>query len=99
MTTCNYDRDCSKVPFPSKCVEYCLERLLRTATLEETQLILGLDTNTAEAIFNTYNTTSVNSFEDLRNRLTTEQVANLINKFKQINQSQLNYFRRRQDER
>ena len=99
MATCDYLRDCSKVPIPSKCIEYCLERLLRTATLEEKQLILGLDRNTAQAVFAAYNRSPINSFDDLRRSLTNEQIDHLLGRFKQINQFQLNYFRRNRIER
>ena|SRR5690242_16847450 len=99
MATCNYVRDCLKVPIPSRCVEYCLENFLRTTTLEEKQLILGLDANLAKAISTAYSISFINSFDDLRRILTTEQVDLLLDKFRQINQFQINYIIRSRDER
>ncbi len=98
-SNCDFKRDCSKVPIPNKCVEYCLERILRNASVEEKQLVLGLEENLAIAIFKAYNASTINSFSDLKRRLTTEQADSLVMKFKTINQFQLNYFNAPRDER
>ncbi|MBZ0099715.1 MAG: hypothetical protein K8F30_11550 [Taibaiella sp.] len=42
--------DCTKVPFPEECVEYCIERILRVATPEEKQLVLGFSPSLAHNI-------------------------------------------------
>lgn len=100
MNDCNYNRDCTKVPIPGKCVTYCLERILRSATIEEKQLILGLDRSLSLVIYNAYNGVSdINSFEDLRRQLTPDQAKALLDRFAQINQFQLNYFRQDRSQR
>ncbi len=100
MSDCDYNKDCSKVPIRGKCVSFCLERILRTATIEEKQLILGLDRTLSLAIHNAYNELKdINSFEDLSTQLTQEQGQTLLTKFKQINQYQLNYFRKNRQKR
>lgn len=97
---CNYLRDCTTVPIPKKCVSFCLEGILRNSTIEENQLILGLDQNLSLAIYNAYNGfKSINSFEDLRTELTSEQAKTLTTKFEQINQFQLNYYMKSSEER
>jgi hypothetical protein len=95
MTPC----DCLMIPIPSECVEYCLEKILKNATVEEKQLILGLDKSLATAIFKAYNTFPINSFTDLKNNLTILQTEILLEKFKNINQFQLNYFNSSPDDR
>lgn len=100
MSDCNYHKDCSKVPIAKKCLPYCLERILRTATIEEKQLIVGLDQNLSQAVYNAYNGfITIDSFEDLSSQLKPEQIATLLNKFEQITQFQLNYFRKSRAER
>jgi hypothetical protein len=100
MSDCDYNKDCSKVPIRKKCVPFCLERTLRTATVEEKQLILGLDQNLSFAIYNAYNgLVDINSFEGLSAQLAPEQIETLLAKFEQINQYQLNYFRKSRSER
>ncbi len=100
MNTCDFSKDCSKIPIPGKCVKFCLERILRNATVEEKQLILGLNKNLSDAIYNAYNGPyDINSFEDLERQLEPQQVENLLESFNKINQYQLNYFLRDRRER
>ena len=100
MSDCDYHKDCSKVPIRKKCVPFCLERMLRYASIEEKQLIIGLDRSLSLIIYNIYNgLVSINSFDDLSAQLTQEQVQILLAKFEQINQYQLNYFRKSRSER
>jgi hypothetical protein len=93
MSNCNYERDCTKVPIPINCCEYCLEKILRNANVEEKQSILGYTKTLADAIFYVYNNYSINSFDDLRRVLTPEQSQEALDKFRNINQVQLDYFR------
>jgi hypothetical protein len=73
--------------------------MLRVATVEEKQLILGLERDLALAIANIYQIYAIDTFEDIEIRLTIEQVKTLIDKFSGINQFQLNYFRKSRAER
>lgn len=98
MEECNFDRDCTRVPIPHKCVDYCLEKILSTATLEEKQLVLGLSKSLALAIYNAYQR-NINSFDDLRQYLSLDEIQQVTEKFLQINQYQLNYFRKPRSER
>lgn len=92
MAECNSE-DCLSAPFPRKCAEYCIERVLRVARPEEKINILGMDRSLAEAIFEAYNSgRPVNSFNDLRNKLTSYQVDSIKEVFNNISQSQLNHF-------
>lgn len=92
MKTCNFKEDCTTVPIDDRCIEFCLERILRSATVEEKQLILGLDATTANDIFNVYQDFSINSFQDLQKYLTVKKTNHIIKKFKSLNQYQLDYF-------
>ncbi len=92
MAECNPEV-CLKIPFPSKCAEYCIERVLRVARPNEKVEILGMDRSLAGAIFEAYNSGNrINSFDDLRDKLTFEQVASIKSIFANISQEQLNYF-------
>lgn len=99
MAECNFDRDCTIVPIPRKCVDYCLEKVLSTATLEEKQLIIGLSKDLAIAIYEAYQSRNINSFDDLRQYLSPTAIQQVTEKFLQINQYQLNYFRKPRSER
>lgn len=97
---CNFNVDCTKIPIPSRCVKFCLEKYLRTLNIVEKQLILGLDKELANAIYTAYNSPlGVNSYEDLESQLSEDQNSVLLNKFKNINQFQLNYFRKSEIQR
>lgn len=91
--------DCSKLPFKKECLKYCIEQILRTATPEEKQLVLGLGKQLTNAIFNAYSKDVVNSFEDLEVLLTPIQIDTLILKFESLSQYQLNYFNKSKRER
>lgn len=92
---CNYLRDCTTVPIPKKCVSFCLEGILRNSTIEENQLILGLNPDLSLAVYNAYNGfRDINLFEDLRAELSSERLETLMAKFEHINQYQLNYFKK-----
>lgn len=92
MAECNPDV-CLSVPFPKKCAEYCMERVLSVARPEEKRSVLGMEDDLAEAIFSAYNTgSSINSFDDLRNKLTPQQIDAIKSIFNNLDQSQLNHF-------
>ena len=91
--SCDFQRDCSKVPFSEECLEFCIEKILRQATIEEKINILRLNEELAHAIYKAYNgPRTISSFNDLKLQLTSEQVQDLLNTFRNINQSQLDYF-------
>jgi len=92
MADCVPSRDCIKDPIRKECREFCLELLLRTATPEEKRLILAYNPSTASAIFYAYNNFDINSFADLRQHLTQEQINEILAKFDRITQFQLDYF-------
>lgn len=92
MAECSSD-DCLSIPFPRKCAEYCIERVLSIARPEEKIKILGMEQSLAESIFKAYNSgRPVNSFNDLRSKLTSQQIASIRMIFDNISQSQLNHF-------
>lgn len=92
MDECNPDV-CLSVPFPRKCAEYCIERVLSVARIEEKINVLGMKRNLAEAIFRAYNTgIPIVTFEDLQNKLTAEQVNLIKMVFYNLKQEQLNHF-------
>lgn len=92
MAECNPEV-CLSIPFPKRCAEYCMERVLSVARPEEKINILGMGRSLAEAIFRAYNTGKpVNTFDDLTKKLTFEQVDSIKMAFGNIDQSQLNHF-------
>jgi hypothetical protein len=99
MANCVASRDCIKDPIRKECREFCLEFLLRTATTEEETLILGYSPGTANAIFSAYNNFYINSFSDLRQYLSQEQVNEILTKFDRVTQFQLDYFQLNRNER
>jgi len=95
MTECNPE-DCLSVPFPRKCSEYCIERILIIAKPDEKINILGMNKRLADAIFRAYNSGfPVTTFNDLQNKLTSEQVNSIKMVFDNLKQSQLDHFIRR----
>lgn len=99
MSDCIATRDCIKDPIKKECRKFCLERILRTATPEEKRLILGYSHTTANAIFNAYNNFLINSYDDLQRHLTQEQEREILAKFDQINQFQIDYFQLSREQR
>jgi len=85
--------DCTKIPFSDDCLEYCIEKILRVATPEEKQNIIGLSKDLAQKIFLAYNAHSINSFYDLRQYISDSEVVDLRNKFKNLNEFQMTYFK------
>ncbi|MDC6386028.1 hypothetical protein D2V93_10820 [Flagellimonas taeanensis] len=96
---CNFDRHCTKVPIPNECIEYCTEKILRLATPDEKQLIIGLDIDLAQKIFMIYNTYSVQSFEDLQRNLSKTEINVLKKAFFDLTQSRLSFFQKSKWER
>lgn len=93
MSDCKPE-DCLDFPIAKKCAEYCMEQFLRIAESHEMISILKMDEDLAEAISEAYNTGSpVNSFEDLRSKLTSEQIASIIATSVNLTESQIHYFR------
>jgi hypothetical protein len=92
MADC-HPRHCAIDPIKAECVDFCLELILRSATVEEKILILGYRPTTAKAILRAYNNYSINDFEDLMRRLTPQQIEEVRAKFLQMSRSQRNYFR------
>ena len=88
----NNDCDCTKIPFSNVCLEYCTEKILRKANRSEKQTILGFDLQLANAIYQAYNTRNINSFTDLKQILDPDQVTTILNSFRSLTQSQLDYF-------
>ncbi len=65
MTDCSF-RDCVIDPIKSECFDFCIELILKTATVEEKVLILGIKNSTANAIFRAYNShPAIENFDDL----------------------------------
>lgn len=90
---CTFEKDCTKIPFPEKCKKFCIERILRNATVEEKKLILGFDSQLAQDILKTYNSHSIRSFDDLQLNLRKDQSEKILNRFSQLSQFQLDYFK------
>ena len=93
MVNCIPEIHCVKAPIDEECVEFCLERILRTATPEEKRLILGYTDGTTNAVFRAYQSRSIYSFGDLVRWLSPDQVQEILGRFRSISQFQLDYFR------
>jgi hypothetical protein len=97
------DCDCTMIPFDDKCLTYCIELILRKnidlilrkASVNEKQTILGFDLDLAQTIYDAYHTGSINNFEDLKNVLTPYQVSTVISTFGSLTQDKLDYFNNR----
>jgi hypothetical protein len=96
---CSLARDCARIPFPEKCRKFCIESVLRVATREEKQLVLGLDAELANRIFSIYQKSEVDSSDKLFAALSEEQTQQLFERFDRITQYQLNYFKKARRER
>lgn len=88
---CDFTRDCIKVPIPQKCLNYCLERILRACTVEEKQLVLGFPNDLAMKIFSIYNKFDINSYKDLSGHLKPSERRFIYYAFRRLSQYQLNY--------
>jgi hypothetical protein len=91
--------DCTKLPFKKECLKYCIELILRNATPEEKQLILGFSKQLASSIYRAYNTRNIQEFEDLERELNSLEIQEIISRFSSLNQTQLNYFNKSKTER
>ncbi|PPL04271.1 hypothetical protein SAMN05444682_10159 [Parapedobacter indicus] len=97
---CNYQLHCTRVPIPKRCLPFCLERILRNATVDEKQLILGIEWKFAYEIFEAYNGhRNIRSFRDLSEVLGESRTELLVEKFRGISQSQLDHFSKSPEER
>jgi len=85
---------CRKAPIPEECIRYCLHNILAEATKEEKQLILGLSSTLTDSIYNAFNNKyePIKNFEDLESSLGIIQSSELLEKFRSLNQYQLDYF-------
>jgi len=99
MANCVPEIHCVKAPIDEECVAFCLERILRTATAEEERLILGYTDGTANAVFRAYQTRSITGFNDLARWLAPDQVQEILHRFREITQFQLDYFRLNRNDR
>ena len=90
MATCDFNRDCLKVPFPKACFDFCMHKILEKITPEQKVEILGLSPTTAQATFYAFNNFRISSFVDLQQYLTIEQIDEISQKFKTLTQGELN---------
>jgi hypothetical protein len=91
--------DCSKVPFSQECTPICIERVLSAATVEEKQLVLGFSSSLAHNIKFIYQNRRVQTFDDIVRDLRDYEIQTILIAFRNLNQYQLNYFNKSQEER
>ena len=94
MANCEIKKDCLSIPFPPKCFDFCIEKILRVATRDDKIRVLGMNEDLAHAIFQAYNNGKkpIRSFNDLKQALSETQIRNIEKIFYNLTQNQLNYF-------
>ncbi|MEM7487388.1 MAG: hypothetical protein AAF348_19440 [Bacteroidota bacterium] len=94
MAKCNPKRDCLIIPFPKKCFDFCVEKILRVSRPVDKINILGMDEDLAQAIFRAYNygAKPIISFDDLESSLNSFQIGQIRMIFHNLSQEQLDHF-------
>ena len=91
MANCTYD-DCLKAPIPGKCFYFCIYQILLKANPQEKISILRFTEDTAQRIFEAFNTYHARNYKELVERLSSSQIEELLGVFRNITQAQLDYF-------
>ncbi len=93
------NHDCTKVPFNADCFECCCFKILKAASVEEMQLILGMHKDLSKKIFGIYQEHEINSTEDLKTYLDLAEFFEMRLVFKRLNSYQAQYFGKKINER
>ena len=91
MPECRYDQDCRSLPIREHCLGFCLAELLRHASVEEYELVLGLDADLSAAIGAAYAAHPVGTPGELASLVGDRYWRRLEEVFRGISQFQLDY--------
>ena len=94
--SCDPKIHCVSFPFPKRCRDFCIERILRAATPSEKVNILNMRPELAHNIFQAYNIGSqINSFAELKEKLSDDNISEIRAVFSKITVEQFEYFKPR----